>query len=826
MLKNYFTIAINNLLKNKLYSAVNIIGLAIGLAACIVIALYVKDQYSYDKQWKNSGRIYRVNFSVGQNGKAITKLAFTPFPAMPELQKYFQDEIEKSTRTFSNTIVIDTGTSQFKDKLVQVDPAFIDMFQFDVLAGSLGNTLTSPTNIALSTEAASRYFGIQDPIGKTITAKIYGTTIDYIVTAVYRIPGNTILEIPLLSMLEDTYMPSFIKYWWHSYNTCAYFELKDGIDVESLKPLTSAFIDKYVDISQFMPDSDLKASDVTFIDFQNIEKAHLDSPWDQDRNSGNKTVVISFAVISLLILLIGCINFTVLTTAKATQRAREVAMKKVVGAKRKQLIIQFLGESTFIVLLSMILSMGVVEVMLPIFESIVGKTFSINYTSPSFFVPLLVLLAITGISGGLYPAFILSGFRPGDTLKANRSKETKGSVSLRNGLVIFQFRASIILIVSTCVMFVQMRYSINRDPGYNKDNLLVISQMDLYPDLRNKLEPLKQELLNLTSISSVGFSDIHPSQKYTNCFIYTRADQPETSYSIPRTGVDYDFFKTYQIPVIAGRNYTAGHDIPEPIVDIMDTDIGKLPAESAVRNIIINESSVKKLGFINAEDAVGKTLKTTTFGNTNYIIIGVVADNHLFSINSPPRAEVYMLDPVQIDDAIIRFTGSPEKVSGQVKSVWNKIMGDVDISTIFVDQLIAREFQQEQTEQKIFISFSILAIIIACLGLFGAASFTVERRTREIGLRKVMGARVKNIVSLLLWQFSKPVLIANIIAWPVAIFTMQKWLERFTYRFNPLLMIPICLVSGLIALAIAWFTVAGNTSRMAKSKPIKALRYE
>ena len=830
MLKNYFITALNNLIKNRLFSVINIAGLAIGLAACIVIALYVKDQFSFDKQWKDSDRIYRVNVTRILPGKKPIRFAITPLLAMPLLQRYFNNDIEKSTRTVGTNKIIDTGTVRFEDFHVMIDPTFIELFKLDVLAGSLETTLEDPGNIALSSEVTRRCFGNQNPVGKMIEVKTSGIGVDYKVTAVYRIPGNTVMDLPMISRLVEASLPPMLNNWYNL-NTSAYFKLKKGIDIETLKPLIPAFINKNVDLSAILPAPGIPARDILKIEFQNIEKAHLDSPWDQNRNSGNKTVVISFAAISLLILLIGCINFTALTTAKATQRAREVAMRKAVGAKRKQLIVQFLGESTFIVLLSMILSMGVVEVMLPIFESIVGKTFSLNYTSPSAFVPLLVLLVIVGISGGLYPAFILSGFRPGNTLKANQSKETKGSVSLRNGLVIFQFSASIILIISTCVMFVQMQYSINRDPGYNKDKLLVISQMDLYPDLRNKLEPFKQELLNLTSISNVGFSDIHPSQKYTNSLLFTRKDQPETDYSIPRTGVDYDFFKTYQIPVIAGRNYTVGHDIPEPIEKITDTDIVKLTAAPAVRNIIINESSVKKLGFINAEEAVGKTLETTTYGNTHYIIydyniIGVVADNHLFSINSPPRAEVYMLDPVQIDDVIIRFTGSPEKVLEQVKSVWNKVMGDVDISTIFVDQLIAREFQQEQTEEKVFISFSILAIIIACLGLLGSASFTVERRTREIGLRKVMGARVKNIVGLLLWQFSRPVLIANIIAWPVAIFTMQRWLERFTYRFDSLLLIPICLVSGLIVLVIAWFTVAGNTTRVAKSRPIKALRYE
>jgi putative ABC transport system permease protein len=825
MLKNYFVTVINNLIKNKLYSLINIIGLAIGLAACIVIALYVKDQYSYDKQWKNADRIYRVNLSASRPGKAPNKFALTPLPAMPLLHEYFSDKIEKSARAYSNKMVIDIGNTQFEDNLVMVDPSFIEMFQIEEISGSLKNTFTNPSCIALSSEAAKKYFGTKDPIGKDITAKIAGISIPYKVTATYRIHGNTILDFPLLALLPEAYLPPVQKSW-HNFNTAAYFLLKEDVDIKSLNPFTPAFIDKYIDVSEILKDQGIKASAQEAIEFQKLNEAHLDSTWDTFRAGGNKTVVLSFAGISLLVLLIGCINFTILTTAKATQRAREVAIRKVVGAKRKQLIIQFLGESTFIVLLSMILGMGVVEIMLPLFESIVGKTLSLDYTAPSTFLPLLALLIIVGISGGLYPAFILSGFKPGNTLKANQSKETKGSISLRNILVILQFSISIILIIATVVIYVQMQYSLTRNPGYNKDNLLVINQLDLHPELRDRFDPLKQELLKLHNVSDVGFSDVQPSKRHFNNRVFTRAGQPETSYNIPRTGVDYDFFKTYQIPVVAGRCYEVSRDTSEPIIDIMTATIVNTSGKKDERNIIINEKAAREFGFVNAEEAIGKILDTTTVVNAKYTIIGVVSDNHLFSINAPPRAEVYLLEPVEIGVITIRFKDSPQKILKEVKSVWEKVVGNTAIKTVFVDQLLAKEFEQEQTEIKILISFAILAILIACMGLYGSASFTVERRTKEIGLRKVMGAKVKNIVNLLLWQFSKPVLIANIIAWPVAIFTMQNWLERFAYRFNNMYMIPICISSGFIALLIAWFTVAGNTTRVARTSPINSLRYE
>jgi putative ABC transport system permease protein len=824
MIKNYFSTAINNLIKNKLYSAINIVGLAIGLAACIVIALYVQDESSYDKQWENSERIYRVNYSYNLPGTDTLKFAVTPLPLIPALHQYYSEEIELSTRTISFERIVDIDNAQYEDRLVSVDRPFIDMFQLEELAGSLENTLVNPSNVALSAEVASRYFGAQDPIGEVITISTLGVSQDFNVSAVYQVPGNTVLDVPLLSLLDEASLPPSLGTWFNA-NLGAYFLLKPGVDIESLKLNLPDLINQNVDISVIVPDPNAKASDVLSMDFQNIEMLHLDSPWDTTRAGGNLTVVIAFSAISVLILLIGGINFTILTTAKATQRAREVAMRKVLGARRKQLIVQFLGESFFIVLLAMILSLAVVELMLPIFESMVSKELAVDYSSPSTFLSLLALLLVVGLSGGLYPAFILSNFRPGSILKSNRSTETKGSASLRGILVIFQFSVSIILMIATSVIYTQLQYSNNRDPGFNKDNLLVINNIRPRPELRANLEPLKQELLPLANISNVGFSETQPSGQQQQYGVYTPLGGAGTNFTIARAGVGYDYFETYQIPLLAGRNYTVGRDIIEPTFDITTND-GSPPVELAERSIMINAGAVRALGFVNPEEAIGKVLSTETTQNTNYTIIGVVADNHIFSINALPRAEMYILKPDQANVVTVRFQGSPQAIIEQVNSIWGEVMGDIEISTVFVDQLLAEEFQQEQTEAIILISFSFLAILIACLGLFGSTSFTVDRRTKEIGLRKVMGAKVKNIVTLLIWQFSKPVLVANVIAWPVAVWAMMTWLQRFPYQINAWLLAPLCLVAGLIALSIAWLTVASNTTRVARSNPINALRYE
>ncbi len=348
-------------------------------------------------------------------------------------------------------------------------------------------------------------------------------------------------------------------------------------------------------------------------------------------------------------------------------------------------------------------------------------------------------------------------------------------------------------------------------------------------NIRGKIEVLKQELLHLADISNVCVSQYQPGHQIeSNYTSFILTGHPETTYSKVMTNIGYDYFKTYQTSIIAGRDFYRDRDLPEPQWNMIPGNTGgNEPMERLERNTVINEAAVREFGFTSAEDAVGKVLSIIG-NNINYTIIGVVADNHLFSINAPPRAEVYLinLNPAVVNVMTVRYKGTSEKILTRVKSVWKNVTGDEEISTVFVDQLVAGEFEQEQTEEKILVSFSMLAILIACMGLFGSASFTVERRAKEIGLRKEMGAKVKNIVSLLLWQFSKPVLIANLIAWPVAVFVMQHWLEKFHYQLNPLFLIPICLVSGLMALIIAWSTVAGNTARAARRNPIQSLRYE
>jgi putative ABC transport system permease protein len=819
MLKKYFDTSIKNLSKHKLYSAIDIGGLAIGLAACIVMSLYVQNERSYDKHWRSADNLYRVNYTIELPGAERNIRPITPLALIPILNQYSPDDIERSSRARITSVVFKVGDNSFEENRVLVDRPFIDMFDFEVLSGSLEQTLSDPNNVALSAEVATRYFGNRDPVGEVIPVTFeQGLSGNLRVSAVYRIPGNSTLYAPLISLLDETILPSGMLTNWRFQTCFSYIQLRPGADIEAMKALTPNLLDQNVDISSVYPDANVSsASAVLSLDFQNVKDIYLDSPWDNVSfwySSGNKMMVMTFSVIAVLVLLIACINFIILTTAKATQRAREVAMRKVLGAHRKQLIFQFLGESLLTVTLAMIIALGLVELLLPVFEAMVSRELALNYFSPGTYLSLLALLLMVGVSGGYYPALILSGFRPSATLKSNRSSETKSSLMLRNVLVVFQFSVSIALIISTCVIHAQIQHSNSRDLGFNRENVLGIYDLRRGENVSDKLETLKQELLSQANITDVALS-YPPGDTSPNYALYQRADTND-SYSIVQADFSYDYLPTYQIAILAGRNFSLDQDIPEPLSgsEGSDDNLGQ-------RSIILNASAVRAMGFANPESAVGSTLSTS---DAYYTVIGVIADT--FSINEAPQPVLFRFQPVNSNYISIRFQGSPQTAMEQINSSWKKVIGDKQMYTMFVDQQIAAELEEAQTQALMLTGFSLLAIIIACMGLYGSTSFTVERRTKEIGLRKVMGATVKNVVSLLIWQFSKPVLLANLIAWPVAIWVMINWLQRFAYQINHWLLLPLCIAAGLAALSIAWATVISSTTRVATNNPIKALRHE
>ena len=833
MLKNYIITAINNQLKNKLYSSINLIGLAVGITSCILITLYVQNELSYDRQWEKADLIYRINNAERDS--------MTSAMLLPALKKYFPDDIKFGTRIQRPGLITDSGVRsgmfQIGDKRYPaqlpalVDEEFVNIFQCDVLRGSLEETLTAPGNIAINEELAAKYFGDKSPIGEILTfIPDYGDKQQYKVTAVYRfICPNTALNISSFSLLLET---NSVLFNWRSSSVKTYIRISETTDINKFVKGLPNFIDKNVPASDVVPlEPGQKVSDTKRFSLQKISNIYFNPLHpDQPSKTGNKTVIAIFVIISILVLIIACINYVIFNTAKATQRNKEIAMRKVVGARFRQLFFQFLGESMLMSLLAFLLALAMTEVALPFYEHIVDLPLKVPYTSFSSYLFFLLLLICVGLLGGLYPAILLSRPSPTSALKANQATEKDGYFKLKNILVAFQFTASITLIISTAVAFFQLYYTNKNDLGFNPNNLLVVEGINR-SFIFNSKNTLQEELIKLPEIDNATLSTNRPGFG-TSAFLTFRkkiedATHPIDYYRINEMYVDYNFFQTCEISLISGRYFKHGKDKEESI------NSRYLGNKSKNNQIIINLEAARHFGYASADEAVGKILEAASpFGDpavsshSQYKIIGVVADSQYRSLRKKREPEAYHLSPASAEFLIVRYHGYYGTAVKRVKQVWNNVVGDAPFISRNLKQYLAVTFSREEQENRVLMTFALLAIFIACMGLFGMSAYTVERRVKEIGLRKVMGAKVKDIVKLLGWQFLRPILIADIIAWPIAIFAMQSWLERFPYRFNTLYMIPICLISGFIALLIAWFTVAGNTKRVAKSKPIKALRYE
>ncbi len=724
--------------------------------------------------------------------------------------------------------VVRYGDAVYSESMMWTDPETVDMFDLEVIAGDIRATLNDNASMAFNEEMAEKYFGDEDPIGKVITVNLYGLERDYRIGAVFKnLPHNTVLDFSVLAMIDEQ---DFVdQRWefadWYSVNNYVFFQLKDGASIETIKSRIPAFTDTYIEIppsfsggKKVDASSFIKYSTQPLVDIQLYPQGRAGG---EMKPTGSIDNVLLFSAIAGLILLIACINFMNLATAKSTQRAREVALRKVLGANRGQLIFQFLGESVMIALIGLVFGIVLVEMVLPSFGDFVSKDLVFNYADGMTLAILLGLVCFVGVVGGVYPALVLSGFLPARVLKANKSAESSGSTMLRTALVVVQFTISIALVVSTGVVYGQKYYATNLDPGFNKENLFVLYNIGR-TGVSDKRDALKEEIARLPGVVATSLtSDAPASGNESNRTIQVPGDG--TNQDILIGNVDYDFLETYQIPLLAGRNYSR-----EFSTDVMPRPEAVEKGEAYESSLIVNEGALRRMGFASPQEAIGKMVKMG-YGpdqDSPFKIIGVVPDVNFQSLRTVIRPEMYILDPGYYGNLTVRFEGDSADLIEAVENVWKTMITDVPYEYGVVDERMAREFTEETNQSIILGIFAGLAIVIACLGLYGLASFTAERRTKEIGIRKVMGASVLDIVRLLLWQFSKPVMVANLIAWPLASWGMMNWLESFPYRLDDWVLVPLCLAAGLLALLIAWITVGGNAAKVARSNPIKALRYE
>jgi putative ABC transport system permease protein len=833
MWRNYLTVGVRALMKNRTYALINILGLAIGMAACLMILLFVRYEFSYDKWLPNAENTYQVQswYKADASTGGDPRLQMTPLPTGPALQKDFP-QIEKWVYLFSTTPVLkqDGQVYTMKDFLYTNDDA-LSVLQLPILYGD-PHGLNQPNTAVISQSEAQRRFGTDQVIGKTMTLISRGKARDFRINAVMRdIPKNSHLKANVIARIDmnEYYSDSPNQFTcWGCQNGWIYVRMKPGTDVKAIEAQFPAWEKRNIP-NQDAGDAHFNAGDEQDWHLENVRGVHLGSAQGGAMTPGNdRRSIITFAVIALLILGMAIINFTNLATARASQRAREVALRKVLGATRKQLIFQFIAESILISVIAMLIALTFVELLMPSLAAFLDATIPVRYFgADGILLPVIGLMLTVGVLSGIYPAFFLSRFQPAQVLKANKSAaEASGTGRLRSVLVVGQFAVSIGLIVCTIVIYAQTVYARTVDPGYKRDHILQVDELSRYVVI-GKGETLERQAARIPGVKAVGRTGIGIStDNNNNTGVLVPGDpKPITIGNYP---VSIGFKDAMGLTMVAGRWFDT-----READDMSQNPFGATPEEqqklvSRGANIVINELAARNLHFKNPQDAIGKTIRAALvdnqYGLVPVTIVGVMKDARFRSVRQP-------LDPIMFFEQregegymIVRFEGDPAAMRDRMEQMWKGSVNDVPFNAKFSDDIMLELYKAEDARAKSFAGFAFLAVIVACLGLFGLAAFTAERRTKEIGVRKVLGARTRDIVRLLVWQFSKPVVIANLLAWPVAWWLMREWLNGFDGRIT-LTPVPF-LIAGALALVIAVGTIGAHAFRVARQNPINALRYE
>jgi putative ABC transport system permease protein len=811
MLRNWFTVAIRNLAKHRLHAAINILGLAVGLASCIVIILFVRDEVSYDRWIPDAARIYRIHTRYDFPGRAPLVTMASAGPVAPALLQDHPQEIEAATRVLPLTPIVRRGNDPYFERGQAVDTAFFKVFDLPLVEGNKATALSDPAAIVLNERLARKYFNGRRALGETLTLTYGRVTHDMRVTGVIKdLPTNSSLEADFLIPLNEQDIGRDEITSWGAQFMKSYFKLKPAAAVAPVIADLGPFLKRHVNDQEYMS-----------LNVMALPDLHLRAAGGYSAAAPTRErIVAAFSVVAALILGIASINFMNLATARATQRAREVALRKVVGAHRRHLIIQFIGESLLVATIALVFALVMVESLLPALNTLLQKQLEVVYFGSGSLLPyLLALVGVVGVCGGTYPAFYLSSFQPARILKPAVTSKLTGSVSARQVLVVVQFVISIALMICTAVVYQQTSYMRRLDLGFARDGLLVVRGL-IRPAAAAAADTLRQEIAKIPGVTGVALSGGVPTDD-SNIETSVRKPGIPDAMTINVRIVDYGFFATYGVPLLAGREFSMDHAGD----DIIGTN-----REAAERggNVILSRGALSRFGFSSPEAAIGQQLLV---GGDNggtaapVTIVGVTADMQFRSARDELPPTLFMRRAIYFQDLSVRFSGIGEaRARGDVEAVWRKLVPGVPFSSDFMTALVDKQYRAEQAQGTMFTAFSGLAIIVAGLGLFGLAAFTAERRTKEIGLRKVLGARVPDILRLLLWQFSQPVVVANLIAWPVAYMVMRDWLNGFEFRIG---LSPLTFLgAGAVALAVAWITILGHALKVARAKPIVALRYE
>lgn len=807
MIRNYIKVALRNLWKNKGYSAINIFGLALGLATCLLILLYVWDELSFDRFHEKADRIFRVQSDIKFGGSDL-KLAVSSDP-MGQTLKNDYPEVEQYTRIYASEgtmLLKKDGAFISEPKIAFADSTFFDVFSFPLLAGNARTALNDPNTCVISASAAVKYFGTKDAIGKVLERD---NKTNFKVTAVMKdMPQNSHFRFDvLLSMDNVEYrMGNFLSHNFHTY-----LVLKDKKDAAKFGKIFTDVTNKYV-----LPQAKMLMSINSMDEFEKsgnrlryylmpLADIHLRSDCFPELGvNGSSQNIYIFSAVAFFILLIACINFMNLSTARSANRAKEVGIRKVLGTERKTLVAQFLTESTVVALIGLVIALVITFFVLPFFNDLSGKQLTAKSLFHPGFLPFLVTIpAAVGLIAGSYPAFYLSSFQPITVLKGKLSGGFRKS-SFRSALVVIQFSATIFLIVATIVVYSQLSYIQKRKLGYNKDQVLVIDNTYV---MGNSAEAFRQEVLKQPGVVGGTLSSYLPvenSSRSDNTFSKEAVMDPNSGLNMQVWSIDYDYLKTLGMELKAGRGFSR--------------DFG-----TDSNAVIINETTAALLGY---EDPVGKSIYYTGDGTglKPMLIIGVVKNFHFQSLRQTIGPLCFVLGESRGTASFKVDTRDIKSLIAGVEATYKKMAPGMPFSYRFLDESFDQMYRAEQRMGKLALSFSILAILVACMGLFGLATFAAEQRTKEIGIRKVLGASVNGIVEMLSRDFVKLVIVAAAIALPLSWWFMNKWLMNFAFRIQ--IQWWVLPLAAVIALVIALGTVSYQAIRAALMNPVKSLRTE
>ena len=801
MLKNYLITSLRNLRRNKLFSLINITGLSICIAVSILLFIWIKDELSYDRFHENAGRIYRLGWDVYSHDEEF-KGALTAFPVGPATTDLYPEILDYVRFRHAQYVFSYNEKTFTENNVFIVDQSIFNIFSFELIRGNPETALTEPRSVVMSEQTARRYFGEEDPLGKTILSI---GQYEFIVTGVLQnIPSNSHIQFDML-VSYSTVSPETYQAWtqsWFDGGFYTYLLIDQRTDIAALENKLEGFYDEYV----------LRGEEIGYklsFELEPLTWIYLNSTrFGQIGPTGNPANVVIFIAITFLIILLAGVNYVLISTALATKRTKEISIRKVLGSDRKTIRNQFLFESVIITIFSSFIALSLAEIGLPFFNTIANKDFSSIFSQMDNLIIAIPLFAIfIGIAAGLYPSVYVSRMLPIHILKMH-SPVQKGKLSLRKTLVVFQFILSAVIIISTVIIFQQLGYIKEKDLGFRKDSLLVIDTgMERYIDVNHSYPAIKQEILNRHDVSGVTVSAgmLGESTQTSGRQFQTQAGGTrEIVLSI--YSVDYDFIDIYNIPLTAGRWFSPDH-----------------PADLD-QKIVVNETTARRLGYVPPETIVGQKWGDDLSGE----IIGVVKDFHFKPLHHPVEPMVFRLIDREFSNlryiTIAYNTDDISRLVSEIERIWNENISYPPFTYFFYDDFLYDLYGDDHQFAQIFTASSFLAIFIACIGLFGLVSFTVEQRKKEISIRKVLGSSISGIFILLSKEYMLLVMVSILIASPVAYYFMTKWLENFAYRTS--IGIGIFLLAMAAILLIALLTVSYQSIRAAYTNPVESLKYE